>query len=295
MAIDTNDTNGVRPINKNSRPIGFPSIKFRLREERKKVIKISSTKYYDIDDHETGMRRFCLIRNTLSRLQHEAREDKLARHRAGPKHISSSYLSASRPRFSSPPCDMQVAEVLSTYGQPAPSPITALDDEDEQPPCKRPRLFMDDDDKENENINSCEDRIIDVVGDKDEGDMYKPCVMDETQEILREVYESYTGESLSQSHSLSSSYPTRPDTPDSTTCSCIDESSYLNSNSPMNLSCSGTQNTCCSNISNDGFLGLLERMEWSKPQKPYPCGHSANLGNDLQSVVFHSLIVSLES
>ncbi|CAL4102238.1 unnamed protein product, partial [Meganyctiphanes norvegica] len=141
----TIDTNGVWPSNINGRKMGS-SIKFRIREERKKVIRISNTKYHSIDDHEIGMRRFCLIRNTLRRLQHEAREEKLARHRARANNVSPSYLSASRPRSSSPPCDMQVAEVLSTYGQPAPSPITALDDsDDEQPPCKRPRLFMDDD------------------------------------------------------------------------------------------------------------------------------------------------------
>ncbi|CAL4082324.1 unnamed protein product, partial [Meganyctiphanes norvegica] len=98
MAIDTN---GDCPSNNNGRRIGIPSIKFRLREERKKVIRISNTKYHNIDDHETGMRRFCLIRNTLHRLQHEAREEKIARHRAADNNISPSYLSTARPRFSS--------------------------------------------------------------------------------------------------------------------------------------------------------------------------------------------------
>ncbi|CAL4058784.1 unnamed protein product [Meganyctiphanes norvegica] len=291
MAIDTN---GIWPNNNNGRRTVFPSIKFRLREERKKVIRISSTKYRSIDDHETGLRRFCLIRNTLRRLQREAREEKLARHRAGANNISPSYLSASRPRSPSPPCDMQVAEMLSTYGQPSPSPITALDDDDELPPCKRARLLMDED-KENDKENSYEDRIIDVVGDKDE-----PCAMDDTQEILREVYESYTGESLSQSRPSSPPLPTRPDTPYSTLCSsttnlCSNTSTTLNSNSPLNLSCSSNVNTCSNSFSNGGFLSLSERMEWSRPQQQYPCGHSALLGNDLQSVVFHSLIASLES
>ncbi|CAL4058783.1 unnamed protein product [Meganyctiphanes norvegica] len=296
MAIDTN---GVWPSNNNGRRTGHSSIRFRIREERKKVIRISSAKYCSIDDHETGLRRFCLIRNTLRRLRLEAREEKLARHRAGANNVSPSYLSASRPRSPSPPCDIQVAEMLSTYGQPSPSPITALsDDDDEQPPCKRPRLFMDDD-KENEN-KLCEDKIIDVVGDKDEGDMYEPRAMDDTQEILREVYESYTGESLSQSHTLSPTHPTRPDTPYSTNCSstanfCSNTSPSLNSNSLINKSCSSNLNNCSSNFSNGGFLGPSEHMEWSRSQQSYPCSHSANLGNDLQSVVFHSLMVSLES
>ncbi|CAL4117140.1 unnamed protein product [Meganyctiphanes norvegica] len=192
---------------------------------------------------------------------------------------------------------MQVAEMISTYGQP--TPISALDDDD-MPPCKRPRLFMDDDDKENNKENSCEDKIIDVVGDKDEGDIYEPCAIDDTQEILREVYESYTGESLSQPRPSSPPAHIKPDTSYSMLCSstanfCNNTSSYLNSNSPINLSCRSNQNTCGSNCSNDGFLSLSERMDWSRPQQPYPCSQSVNLGNDLQSVVFHSLIVSLES
>ena len=134
------------------------------------------------------------FRNTLQCLQREAREEKLARHSARANNVSPSYLSASRPRSPSPPCDMEVADVLSFYAQPTPSPITALsDDKDELPPCKRQKFFMDDD-KENQIQNSREDTLVDLTKEKCE-----PRAMDETHEILREAYERNTGENVSTS------------------------------------------------------------------------------------------------
>ena len=106
----------------------------------------------------------------MRHLQHEVLEEILSRHRSS------------------------FADALSIYGQPAPSPIDALsDDEDELLPCKRPRLFMDDDDK-NDKENVCEDRLIDVGGDKENSSS-----LFESNNILREACESYTVESLPHS------------------------------------------------------------------------------------------------
>ncbi|XP_066986413.1 uncharacterized protein [Macrobrachium rosenbergii] len=302
MAIDA----GGVWLNPAARRGTLATYKFRVREERKKVIRISNAKYRKIDDHESGLRRFVLIRNTLRRLQREAREEKLARHRALAANVSPSYLSASRPRSPSPPCDMQVSDVLSVYGQPTPTPITALDEDDPMPAPKRPRLFLDDD-KENDGM-SCESRLECDLERKDDSRM----IVDDTQEILRDLYETYTGESLSQTTTSSrpgTPTPPRPDTPYTASYSCTlpsttpslattntNNSSNNNSNGFNNNTTSGSISSTGSGSSNSSTT-LSSYHDWSRPQQQqqYACGHASLLGNDLQSVVFHSLIASLES
>ena len=53
------------------------SAKYRLKEERRKVLKISINKLKKIEDPESSLRRSVLINNTMKRLQKEAREEKL--------------------------------------------------------------------------------------------------------------------------------------------------------------------------------------------------------------------------
>ena len=52
------------------------SAKYRLKEERRKVLKISVNKLKKIEDPESSLRRSVLINNTLKKLQKEAREEK---------------------------------------------------------------------------------------------------------------------------------------------------------------------------------------------------------------------------
>ena len=53
------------------------SAKYRLKEERRKVLKMSVAKLRRIDDPEAALYRSVLINNTLRRLQREARQEKL--------------------------------------------------------------------------------------------------------------------------------------------------------------------------------------------------------------------------
>ncbi|KAG8237920.1 hypothetical protein J437_LFUL017820 [Ladona fulva] len=55
------------------------SAKYRLKEERRKVLKISVAKLKRIDDPESSLRRSVLINNTVRRLQREARDEKMHR------------------------------------------------------------------------------------------------------------------------------------------------------------------------------------------------------------------------
>ncbi|KAK8747500.1 hypothetical protein OTU49_016420, partial [Cherax quadricarinatus] len=274
--------------------------KFRVREERKRVIRLSNEKYRTIDDHESGLRRFVLIKNTLRRLQREAREEKLARHRAGSTNVSPSYLSASRPRSPSPPCDMQVCDVLSVYAQPAPTPLSALEDDDPAPPAKKPKLFLDDD-KENSR-ETCETRLQCEMDHKDDARV----VVDDTQEILRDLYDTFTADSLTQPRPGTPT-PPRPDTPYVSPLSCtvpiptsppsISSNTTTTTTTSMSTTTSSTTNLSSTptSYSSSGNSGS-SYYDWSRPQQQqYACGHTSLLGNDLQSVVFHSLIASLES
>ncbi|XP_071441089.1 translation initiation factor IF-2 [Hetaerina americana] len=58
------------------------SAKYRLKEERRKVLKISVAKLKRIDDPESSLRRSVLINNTVRRLQREARDEKMQRQQA---------------------------------------------------------------------------------------------------------------------------------------------------------------------------------------------------------------------
>ncbi|XP_022188435.2 uncharacterized protein LOC111047074 isoform X2 [Nilaparvata lugens] len=58
------------------------SAKYRQKEERRKVLKISISKLKKIEDPESSLRRSVLINNTMKRLQREAREEKLQKQQA---------------------------------------------------------------------------------------------------------------------------------------------------------------------------------------------------------------------
>ncbi|XP_045480075.1 uncharacterized protein LOC123684729 isoform X2 [Harmonia axyridis] len=53
------------------------SAKYRQKEERRKVLKISMSKLKKIEDPEASLRRSVLINNTMKRLQQEAKEEKI--------------------------------------------------------------------------------------------------------------------------------------------------------------------------------------------------------------------------
>lgn len=59
--------------------ISMISPKYRQKEERRKVLKISINKLKKIEDPEASLCRSVLINNTMKRLQKEARDEKLAK------------------------------------------------------------------------------------------------------------------------------------------------------------------------------------------------------------------------
>lgn len=124
------------------------SAKYRQKEERRKVLKISVNKLRKIEDPEASLCRSVLINNTMKRLQREAKEEKSS-HQVKKPIVSDfaidtedllptevSYKRPAQPEVDE--CDVQ--DVLSQfYMPPTPRMLTTIDDE-EIPEAKRPRL-----------------------------------------------------------------------------------------------------------------------------------------------------------
>ncbi|KAL7632676.1 UNVERIFIED_CONTAM: hypothetical protein RMT77_017001 [Armadillidium vulgare] len=139
-------------------------------------------------------------------------------------------------------------------------------------------------------------------GDEDsKSQSSSPCrPVDDAQEILRDLYETCINEGITDRSSPNSfsppsepSYPTQQTTYSfSVSASCSVSSSINNSSSVCNNNINNNSNSSSSNTSNSDSC----TSDWSRhSQYPFNCGQSSLLGNDLQSVVFHSLITSLES
>ncbi|XP_021944450.1 uncharacterized protein LOC110842896 [Folsomia candida] len=75
----------------NSRRPSMFTAKYRMREERKKVLKMSMGKVKRIEDPESFLRRSVLINNTIKILQKEVRDEKMMRHGGSYASKSSSY------------------------------------------------------------------------------------------------------------------------------------------------------------------------------------------------------------
>ena len=203
-------------------------------------------------------------RNNLRRLQREAREEKLARNRAG--------LSGTRASNLSPSC-------LSSTSRPrSPSPPCLSDEEDQllETPCKRPRLLLFDDDKENNEMELDEDPKAHLPSPAYDGSSGTTTIAkspaDTAQEILRDLYETCVNESVQP----------RSPSPE------LENTISLSASCSLTTSSNNSSSSCENNDSNGEC--------WPRHSHfPFNCGQSSLLGNDLQSVVFHSLITSLES
>ncbi|GLH09753.1 Putative hybrid signal transduction histidine kinase l-like protein [Gryllus bimaculatus] len=126
------------------------SAKYRLKEERRKVLKMSIAKLRKIEDPESCLRRSVLVNNTMKRLQREAREEKLSKqqqqqqqlllppHRQAPAPgpapaagKENARPSRKRPLDDVDDCDVQ--DVLSQfYMPPTPRMLTSIDDDPEE-------------------------------------------------------------------------------------------------------------------------------------------------------------------
>ena len=88
-----------------------PFSRYKAKEERKRILKVSVRKLKDIDDPEVFLRRSVLVNNTMKRLQTEIREEKAA------KRANSGRFVFTRCEL----CDQQL-KAVTTCDQYHPSP-----------------------------------------------------------------------------------------------------------------------------------------------------------------------------
>ncbi|CAB3384560.1 Hypothetical predicted protein [Cloeon dipterum] len=313
-------------VNKTGRP-SMISPKYRLKEERRKVLKISISKFKRIEDHESSLRRSVLINNTMKRLQREAREEKLQRQ--GIYQINSAFRApelelkptALEPAADKPPpptnqrkrslsiddsddCDVQ--DVLSHfYMPPTPRLLTSIDDEDDvQVPSKKQRVMLEDE-PQNENIN-----IIQLPSVLKESfnnnsntadDLMKKC---ETDKPATPIAPVKMDDVVMTEPAADDAELDVVNTSDDDRLVVVCEQPLLDTPPP---SCSDSEDEDIDVVNSDGDDRLRPSAESAaaadqansaamdaSEQQHFSCGHSSIFG-ELQSVVFHSLIASLES
>jgi SERTA motif len=313
-------------INKTGRP-SMISAKYRLKEERRKVLKISIGKFKRIEDHESSLRRSVLINNTMKRLQKEAKEEKLQRQ--GIYQINNAFSGPEldlKPTVLEPAvekvaaatnqrkrslsagdcedCDMQ--DVLSHfYMPPTPRLLTSIDDEDElQVPSKKQRVHLEEE-QQNENINIIQlpsvlkENLNNNSNSAD--DLMKKCETEKAMIIKMADADVVTMADISgddveldvvntsdDDRLVVCEEPLLLDTPPSSCSDSEDEDiDVVNSDSSQEDERLRPTPTDASSASGGDSMDSAEQQHFS-------CGHSSIFG-ELQSVVFHSLIASLES
>jgi len=301
------------------------SAKYRLKEERRKVLKISIGKFKRIEDHESSLRRSVLINNTMKRLQREAREEKLQRQGiyqinnafSGPEldlkptvlvpAVEKAPPANQRKRsLSTDDCeDCDVQDVLSHfYMPPTPRLLTSIDDEDElQVPSKKQRVHLQDEESQNENINIIQlpsvlkENLNNNSNSAD--DLMKKCETDKPTPITQvKMADDVTMVDDVELDVVSTSDDDRLvvceepllDTPPSSSSDSEDEDiDVVNSDSSQDDERLRPPAEPSGSSGGDSGNSLD-----SSEQQHFSCGHSSIFG-ELQSVVFHSLIASLES
>lgn len=208
------------------------SAKYRQKEERRKVLKISINKLKKIEDPESSLRRSVLINNTMKRLQKEAREEKMQKQQTvGFRCFASDFLKDDGESRSD-----QLADITNL-------PELGKKEEENVIPARR----------------DSRKRSVEEVDDSDVHAVLSQFYMPLTPRMLTSIDEDE--DEINVVDLDTGSEPKRP--------------------------------------------RLEERLKSPEPEPPRPqpvrtppdsfsCGHSS-MFNELQSVVYHSLIASLET
>lgn len=293
--------------NRRSATFQLWSPRLRLRDERKRVLKLSLAKLRRIDDAESCLRRSVLLNNTLKRLQCEARDEKATPppllHPASESRSvltcdeSNSIMDEATPpragikrRRSADVCEelnstSSSMDLCSSGGGSGglnfsdlylppvtPRMISSLEDEEEAEAwcVKRPK------------ITTSSSSSTAVAGNDVSGGRNRPA--------LRPCN--------SMASATTSSSPSTTATTTSTPTAIhghasLNSLSVANQNqSPIIHSGGYTSSSCLT--SGLSLVNSSSTASNSAAQQSYSCGQSSLFG-ELQSVVFHSLITSLES
>lgn len=231
------------------------SAKYRLKEERRKVLKISISKLKKIEDPESSLRRSVLINNTMKKLQREAREEKLHKQQLlySPTRCFLDDAPTPPPAPSPPPspaADKENDPLLASRKRPAPADEECCDvlSQFYMPPTPRMLTSIDEDD----------DEVLNVVDVEPAPEPKRARLEADQQELERRLFVCGGGDLRS----------------------CCWGGTNNNNNG--------------GSASDDVRLRLGDSTSQQEQQTQFSCGQASIFG-ELQSVVFHSLIASLES
>lgn len=275
------------------------SAKYRQKEERRKVLKISLNKLKRIEDPEASLCRSVLIHNTMKRLQKETRDEKLQKQQLSyPRcYDNDSYLNLKRNNSSSFSSDNFVVE--NDFD-------AKLEEEINEVKAKNMEVMN----MVEENLNGLTDSNS---FQRPENTVTQPLETSDrltspTKRSVDEMDDCDVQDVLSQFY--------MPPTPRMLTCIDDDEDVNVVDDEPLpkklkldvtndnDSSINQDRLTCdkaLTDFSVNSFLNNNSdaRLRYSSPtmeaeSNSYSCGH-ASLFGDLQNNVYHNLIASLET
>ncbi|KAG8322238.1 uncharacterized protein LOC124357745 [Homalodisca vitripennis] len=251
------------------------SAKYRQKEERRKVLKISINKLKKIEDPESSLRRSVLINNTMRKLQRESREEKLNKQQ--------SYRCYTADLFKE---DENAIDLLSTATTTTSSPLRTSDqlvDITNLPESNHKAAVT----KSVEDSLGCDEsmpELMDTLLSPEEVTPSSRCAAGRKRS-LDEVDDCDVQDVLSQFY--------LPPTPRMVTSLDEDEEEELN---VVDLDMPEKRprlegQSAADRLRETPATCVSERR---LSDSSYSCGHSS-IFNELQSVVYHSLIASLET
>ena len=318
------------------------SPRLRLRDERKRVLKLSLAKLRRIDDAESCLRRSVLLNNTLRRLQRDARDEKTSGNSSNNNNVISVEDCSSRLHQQHPAVRLEEEEEIEDNNnqQQTELQMRSLLSCDELPmsslsggdlmmengnqsragSIKRRRTSADVTDDLAASLGCGSSSLDSSCGGLNFSDLYLPPTprmissLEEEEEAV-EAWHCIKRPKISSSNNTAgsdvsgrnrpalrpcNSLPslTTTSTTSTATSSSSSSSSSNQNNSPIltgYTSCLTTSGLSLINGSNSSSAAVAAAAAAaSAQQSTYSCGQSSLFG-ELQSVVFHSLITSLES
>lgn len=262
------------------------SPRLKQRDERKRVLKMSLAKLRRIDDAESCLRRSVLLNNTLRRLQREVRDEKASAMDRLQQHWPEADYVVVDSRLEHPAAPVRldpVAKSLLSCDE-----LPGLDCEDENSAAPRPAAIKrrrsassEDDDAADVHLPAPAPRLIASLDADDD-------VVDVVSEDGAESWPAKKRKLTDEPEVAGSDVAARS-RPALRPCNGLPSSqqSAASPSSPYSLT---NQNASPPTL----VSGYATSSGASSQAASYSCGQSSLFG-ELQSVVFHSLITSLES
>ncbi|XP_049825921.1 uncharacterized protein LOC109606908 [Aethina tumida] len=280
------------------------SAKYRQKEERRKILKISANKLKKIEDPEISLHRSVLINNIMKHLQQDARDERYFKNQLNyPRFDNDHFLNLksefmknegksdnkceTKSGFDEQDFDTKVAlemnkakavltpvlveENLTSLASTSESVVVPISDNNNRVAAAAAATTT----TKTTPTTTAPKRTLDEVEDCDVQDVLSQCYMPPTPRMLTGIDDSEDEEPIAKKPKLNEG--SVMDARESVTEFCV--SNYINNNNNNNTTSSEAR---------------LARFVKSNETESFSCGH-ASMFSDLQSNVYHNLIASLET